>query len=221
MLAALHVPMFGFTCLAFLMVCVVIAIATLLVFKSGEKGTTKLGGFAGCMVGLGLVVIAGCMVAGTVVVMTLGAWNEAVRRGPVKSFEFHFGDGRHLQGSQTEKARRDEPSELSAEDREAGHELTGGMDAPPAGKGRIEIIVVLRDDGAAQKVIGWVRDHVEADLAMEWDEVTTDEGEFSRVTFTAELDTDEIERVKRDLEHDFPGFELPTGGRIELREPGR
>ncbi|MBI5362851.1 MAG: hypothetical protein HZA53_06705 [Planctomycetes bacterium] len=218
--AVLHAPMFGFTCLAFLMVCVVLAIATLLVFKSGEKGTTKLGGFAGCMIGLGLVVIAGCMVAGTLVVMTLGLWNEAVRRGPVKSFEFHFDDGARMHGSQTEKTERDEPRELSAEDLEAGHELTGGMDAPPVGRGRIEIVVVLRNAGAAQEVIGWVRDHVEADLATEWDTVTTDEGEFSRVTFSAELDTREIERVKRDLQHDFPGFELPTGGKIELREPG-
>ncbi|MBK7878145.1 MAG: hypothetical protein IPJ77_21000 [Planctomycetes bacterium] len=230
MLAALHVPMFGFTCLAFLLIYVVIAVAILLVFKSGEKGTTKLGGFAGCMIGLGLFGIAGLMALGTGLVMTLNAWNEAVRRGPVKSFEFHFDDGSRLHGAEGERTTRDwEPEgehggehggELSTEDRAAGAEELGGMDAAP-GRGKLEIVVLLRDEGAATTVIDWVREHVDADLSTEWGTVSTDEGEFTRVTFTAELERAELERVKSDLQRDFPGFELPTGGKIELREPTR
>lgn len=221
MLAALHVPMFGFSCLAFLALCVVLACATWLVLRSGEKGTTKLGGFAGCMLGLGLVGVAGIMALGTGFVMALNAWNEVVRRGPVKSFEFQFDDGSRQSNAGGARPEEDAAGALDAEDRFAGRELTGGMDPAPIGTGRIAIVVVLRDMAAAQEVIGWVRDHIDADLVTEWDIVETEEGEFSRVTFSAELDPEEVARVRRDLEADFPGFELPTGGRIELHEPGR
>lgn len=224
MLAALHVPMFGFTCLAFLMVCVVLAVAVLLVFKSGEKGTTKLGGFAGCMIGLGLVGIAGIMALGTAAVMVTNAWNEAVRRGPVKSFEFHFDDGSRMHGSESERAKREpaEPgSELSGDDHEEGAELGGGMDAPPPGRGRIELVVLLRNENAAKQVTDWVREHLETDFQSEWDTVTNDEGTFTRITFRADVDASELERVRADLKRDLAGFELPSGGKIELREPTR
>jgi hypothetical protein len=88
----MSMPLFGFFGLGFLFFATIVAIAVWLALRSGEKGTTKLGGFAGCMIALALLVVAGMGALGCTAIAFLDAPNEIVRRGPVKSFEFHWDD---------------------------------------------------------------------------------------------------------------------------------
>jgi hypothetical protein len=95
-----RLPMFGFTCLSFLMLLVILAIATWLVFRSQEPGRTKLSGCAGCAVGFALLLIAGLGALGCTAVAVLTAPAEMVRHGPFKRFEFRWPDrdGREERG---------------------------------------------------------------------------------------------------------------------------
>ena len=85
---ASHWPVFGFGCLGFVLVCTILAIACFLVFKSGAKGTTKLGAPAGCLVGCALVLVALLAAFGVTLVLVAHAKSELVRHGPVKSLVF-------------------------------------------------------------------------------------------------------------------------------------
>jgi hypothetical protein len=87
-----HMPMFGFFLLAFLALLLILAIAAFLVFKSGEPGTSKLSGPAGCAIGCALIVLAGMGAIGTGCVALLALPDEVVRHGPIESFEFHWDD---------------------------------------------------------------------------------------------------------------------------------
>lgn len=82
--------MFGFFGLGFLFFATIVAVAVWLAVRSGEKGSTKLGGFAGCMIALALLVIAGLGALGCTTIAILNTPREIVERGPVKSFEFQL-----------------------------------------------------------------------------------------------------------------------------------
>src|SRR5690349_11472865 len=86
----MHIPMFGFVLLAFLLLGVILAVAVFFAFKSGTAGQTKLSGPAGCLIALALLVIAGIGATGLAIVALVTIPAEAVKHGPVKSFELRF-----------------------------------------------------------------------------------------------------------------------------------
>jgi len=201
---AFTMPMFGFSCLAFLLMCTVLAVALWIAIKSGEKGTTKLNGLAGCAIAFGLVAVAGMMAMGTLTVMWIQAQNEFVRRGPVKSFEFELGPAAPEPGSA-----------------EAGDDVPAA-DELLAETGDVELVVrfLLRDPGGIAEVVDYMSKHVSGDLRSSSSEIETPEGSFTQVEIRARIDRAEFEPFKEGLNEAFPGMRLPSGGRIELRDPG-
>ncbi len=89
---SMHIPMFGFVLLAFLLLGVVLAVAVFFAFKSGNAGQTRLSGPAGCLIALALLVIAGIGAIGLAIVALVTLPAEAMKHGPVKSFELQFPD---------------------------------------------------------------------------------------------------------------------------------
>lgn len=213
MLALLHIPMFGFTCLAFLLVCVVLAIATWILVRSGEQGTTKINGSAGCAIAFGLVCVALLMALGTAVVMFLEAQNEFVRRGPVKSFEFSFDDDGQEHGLQ-----RVEPDDPDAEHGEDMQDESAGVETDEV---RINVHFLMRDAGAIGELIDQLRELTDGDLTTSIDTIQTDEGEFTVLDVTVPIPRADLDEFKAGLREAWPDFKLPQGGKIELREPGQ
>jgi len=110
-LSLLRMPMFGFFALGFLFFATVVAVAVWLAVRSGEKGTTKLGGFAGCAIALALLAIAGLGAIGALIVGLVSIPGEAVRHGPVKSFEWHW----NSDSSDEPKSQEDAPFHVRVE----------------------------------------------------------------------------------------------------------
>src|SRR5689334_9200386 len=140
-----HWPLFGFGCLAFVMICLIIAVACFLVFKSGEKGKTKLGAPAGCLIGCALVFVALLAAFGVTLVLTAHAKQELVRHGPFKRFEFEL-----------------EPRNATP----AAPEQPGS--APATRRARLTI-ELASDQGWAdlsEDITGWLRENVSGEIGV-------------------------------------------------------
>lgn len=209
---ALHVPMFGFTVLAFLMVCAILASAAFLVFKSGEKGQTKLGGCAGCAIGFALLAIAGLAAAMCVGVMVLTTRAEILRHGPVRSLELQFGD-------------RDEPDEIDVIPGPPGAEAkgTGGTpldSSPRATEGdretrhAVHLKLVIRGKEYPAKISEWVRENSEGDVSV----TMTTEGDRTVVDYGLPFTREQLKQFKRDLKEALPGMKLPKGIKVEIKD---
>lgn len=213
-----RVPMFGYGLLLFALLAVVLAIAVFLAFKSGEKGTTKLGGCAGCAIALALLLIAGMGALGLVIVSVVSLPDEAVRRGPVRKFELHWGEDRSAPApSESGESVR---SELAPGDAPTPAPAPGGAPAPSPLRLRLE----LRGMADASSVIRWLRPRVDEGTVIAVGEGRDEAGAtFTTIDLTIPLDAhdrDELKRLRHDLERDLPDFKLPTGVTVELRGPG-
>ena len=193
-----RLPMFGFTCLSFLMLLVIVAIATWLVFRSQEPGKTRLSGCAGCAVGLALLLIAGLGALGCTAVALVSAPDELVRRGPFERFEFRW------------------PKERGAD---AGADRW--RDGPFAEGSAAILRLTLREGGSATDVAGrvssWLREETDRDLSIRIRTVTTERGEREVIEFALPLSQAELEEVRDDLERAFPRLSIPSGVEAEIR----
>lgn len=189
-----RIPMFGFALLIFVFLAVILAIAVFFAFKSGAQGKTKLGGFAGCMVALALLFIAGVAGIALVILSLMSIPSEAVRHGPVKSFEFQWRDN------------SPEPSDPHAE-------------SPSPVHGRIELHGVVD----ATPVLKWLREKTDPSTHLAVREDKDADGQACTVIeLTRPMDQGEREEWRqmwRDLEKSMPDFRFPTGVRIVLRGP--
>jgi hypothetical protein len=192
--------MFGFVLLSFLLLAVVLAVAVFFAFKSGQAGQTRMSGPAGCMVALALLVIAGIGGLGLLIVGLVNIPNEAVKHGPVKSWEFRWDD--------------------EGEGREAP-----APDAPRASDERDEVrlTVTLRGLEDPSKVMKWLRKRTDADTKIS---VREDKDADGKPVTVIELSVDadhelsrDLREVRRDLERDLPDLKLPTGIKVEFRGP--
>ena len=190
-------PMFGFALLVFLLLATVLAVAVFFAFKSGEQGKTKLSGFAGCMIALALLAIAGIGAIGSIVVGVVSIPNEMSRRGPVKSFEWHW-------NSDSSAPDPDEPDSAKEE-------------AP------FRVRVELRGTQDSQSVMRWIRKRTDERTSIGvHEEVDKDGDTVTVVEITPRLDVHdrkEIQEIFEELKKDLPDLKLPAGGRIELRGP--
>lgn len=193
----LRMPMFGFFGLGFLFFAAVVAVAVWLAVRSGEKGSTKLGGFAGCAIAVALVVSAGMGALGCTAIALLNTPNEIVQRGPVKRFQFRWGeDHREHHATETEEA------EAPEQDPEHAVQL------------RFEIEGVEADE-----VARWIREHTDSDIPYAISTTTTIDGEERLVHLDVSLpiSEDEVRRMREAFHRDFPDLRLPVSIDVELR----
>lgn len=188
----MRMPMFGFTCLSFLMLLVVIAVAAWLVFRSGEPGKTKLTAPAGCAIGCAILLLGGLGALGCTAVVLLSAPDELVRRGPIEKFELSWPDA----------------SETSPEDADA------------AGRYPARLRLTLRDGGRAEELAGeisrWLREETQGDLSVE---IRREDG-GTVLEFSLPATREELEDLRRDLKREFPRVRLPNRMEVDIREPG-
>lgn len=193
-LSLLRMPMFGFFGLGFLFFAAVLAVAVWLAVRSGEKGSTKLGGFAGCAIALALLVIAGLGALGCTAIALLNTPNELVRRGPVKSFELHWDDEHGLH------------EEADAEDAEPGQ-----LDPGHAVSLRFEIAGV--EPG---QITRWIREHTDSDIPYTITTGTGADGSVVHLDVSLPITGEEVRRMRADFHRDFPDLRLPVSIKVEL-----
>jgi hypothetical protein len=217
-----HVPMFGFTVVAFLLVCTILAVATLLVFKSGERGTTKLGGCAGCAIGFALLAIAGLAALITVGVMLLTARSEIVRNGPIRSLE--------LELDQDDNGARQAPGNRAAEPDHGADESTNGetdkslhpvapesSEAPSAAKDTghaVHLKLVIRGKEYPAAISDWIRDHTDGDVSV----TVSHQGDRTIVDLGLPFTRDELKQFKHDMKKSLPGMKLPKGIKVDIKD---
>src|SRR5262249_12891476 len=140
---------------------VIVAIACFLAFKSGAQGTTKLGAPAGCLIACALMVFAFLGAAACVVAACVAARSELVRRGPVKSLEFHWDKQKPSNAAEAAS-----PGESASEG--GSHAATSN-----ASRYRARLVVELRGsptDGQIAQITGtvsrWLRDATDHDFSV-------------------------------------------------------
>lgn len=221
----LRLPMFGFTCVSFLMLLVVVAIAVWLVFRSGEKGSTRLSGCAGCAIGFALLAIAGLGALGCVAVAVITAPAEMVRHGPFRKFELHWpkdgkrgdraGDGRS--GRFEEPSEPGEPGEPSEPGRSGEPGEPSSSDKYPA-----RLTLTLRSGSDVSEIAGeiseWLREETEGDLDVHIRTDRDDGREVTRLDFRLPIPRQELEKLRDDLRRELPRLRLPESVEIEVRE---
>lgn len=200
--AAMSQPLLGYACLGFFLVCVVLAIATWLVFKSGEKGTTKLGGVAGCAIGAALVVIAGMMAVGALVFAGVGLRKDARERGRV-----HVED---LFGDEEEDETTDDAMDEGSEDEP---ETVDAADLV-----QVEVVADVNDPSEIGPVIDRLRDLTEGDFSTHLETVRDGNASRTELRVTISVAEGRVDELKTELERAWPGLLLPHGGKLEVRE---
>jgi hypothetical protein len=215
MLQPLHVlPMFGFAAFGCLMIGVVLAVAVWIAFRSGAAGTTKLGGFAGCMVAVALVFVAGLGALACIAVAAFNAPNEFVRNGPVRRFEAHWPELRHGTHSpkgesgkaESAKDGKDESAKTEESEEVAGEEEAHGLH-----------LVVEVEGGDEAQIARWFRKHTSGDFEVSYEPVDGPHGRRTRIHIQIPITEAELRDVRRDLERDLPNLNLPDGVTIELK----
>jgi hypothetical protein len=189
--------MFGFGCLAFVLICVVIAVACFLVFKSGEQGKTKLGAPAGCLIGCALLCMALLAALGVTLVLSLHAEQELVRHGPLKRFEFDL----------------EPPAEHPAEPAQPGAE-------PPSRHARLTI-ELASDQGWAdlsEDITGWLREHVSGEIGVRIENRADPAGPRTELIFEVDVSGSELEGLRHDLREVLPTLRLPRHIEAELKD---
>ena len=235
MFAALDLPFFGFTCLGFLAICVVLAIAVWIWVQSGEKGATKLNGGAGCAIGGALIFVAGLMAVGCAVVLVVDIARETKKEfgDQLAQWQIEAQDDHEL-GSEDEDAESmdedghdgavHDADRHDASDHEHAHSGEHGATQPSDAAQLVEMHVRFhtQSDDAIARGRKWMREHVEADLTTAHEVTTDPHGVLSRtLDFSFDLPAAKADVVEKALREEWPDLKLPDGGSIELRRSPR
>lgn len=223
MSADLHAPYFGFTCLGFLAICVVLAVAIWIFVRSGEKGATKLNGAAGCAIGGALVLVAGLMALGCALIIGLDVAKHATHEFSEHMSEWQIdSEGNLSSGSAGE-------DEESLDESEREHAESGGLHAttPSDGAPRVELHVRFHSNGddaseaAVATARSWLRANVNADQTTrhEFGELGADSSGnlASTVDIEFELSAEDAAAFETALREEWPDLKLTGGATIELR----
>lgn len=190
-----RIPMFGFALLVFVLLAVVLAVAVFLAFRSGEQGKTKLGGLAGCAIALALLLITGAAALGLLIVSVISIPSEAVRHGPVKSFEFQWGEATPTPG--------ESPRDPNASPLRLRIEMRGVRDTT--------------------EIMKWLREQTDEHTHIAVREETDPSGKaFTVVELSIPLDEHEgreLRRIRHDLEQHLPDLRLPASVHVEFEGP--
>ena len=192
-----HWPMFGFGCLAFVLICTILAVACYFVFRSGEQGKTKLGAPAGCLVGCALMFVALLAAMGVALVLCLHVPQEMVRRGPFKRFEF---------------------------DLEPRGEQAPAPDAPGAlpGMRHARLTVELKSDEGwadlSEDITTWLREQVSGDIGVRVETRMRPGGPVTALVFEVDVEEQELQDLRRELREVLPTMRLPRHVEAELKD---
>ena len=192
-----HWPLFGFGCLAFVLICTVIAVACFFVFKSGAKGTTKLGAPAGCLVGSALLLVALLAAFGVALVLAFHAKQELVRHGPFKRFEFDL-------------EPRGQPPGVT--------EIPLVTLATRHARLSIEL---KSDEGWAdlsEDITSWLREKVSGEIGVRIETRPTDTGPHTLLIFEVDVPERELDELRRNLREVLPTLRLPEHIEAELKD---
>lgn len=203
------VPYFGFVCIGFLAICVVLAVAVWIFVQSGDKGSNKLNGAAGCAVGGALVAIAGLMAVGCAVVLVVDASKRAVHavREDVSRWDF----------STPSAPPAIEHGDLH-EHSDADEHADEHGDKADAADGRTPAHVVFTPRGGnlvAERE--WLREHVLSDMQTTYSLESSSDGNKQTVDIELRLTDDEYRELAAAMSEHWPGSKLPDGGTVELR----
>ena len=163
---------------------------------------------------MALLLIAGMGALGLVIVSIVSIPDEAVRRGPVKKFELHWGE--------------DANAPRTADGGESVRSEVAPGDAPtsptaPTAPSPLRLRLELRGMADASSVIRWLRPRVDENAVISVGEGRDDAGRtFTMLDVTIPLspqDREGLTRLRHDLERDLPNFQMPTGVTLELRGP--
>jgi len=194
-----HWPLFGFGCLGFVLICTILAVACFFVFRSGEKGKTKLGAPAGCLVGCALMLVALLAALGVALVLTLSLKQEFVRHGPFKRFEFDL-------------EPRGEPAPATAAEQ---------PDAP-AGKRHARLTVELKSGAdwadLSADISSWLREQVPGDIGVRVETRTRPDGPVTALVFEVDVDEAALQDLRRELREVLPTMRLPRHVEAELKD---
>ena len=188
--------MFGFGCLGFVLICTILAVACYFVFRSGEKGKTKLGAPAGCLVGCALMFVALLAALGVALVLTFSVKQEIVRHGPFKRFEF----------------------DLEPRGEHAAHEQPGAMQGSRHARLTIEL---KSDEGWAdlsEDITTWLREEVSGDIGVRVERQPRPGGPVTVLVFEVDVDEAELQDLRRELREVLPTLRLPRHIEAELKD---
>lgn len=200
--------MFGFVCIAFLLVCVVLAIATWVLVKSGEQGKTKMNGAAGCAIGFALLVIAGLMALGSFAVVLVSGGREVVRE--VKrngGWDWHYDSKEHARGEESSREREETPAPPPAP-------------SEPAREGELKVVFEIGDAGGIGPIMEHVRDLAPGGISSSLGVTVENGAERSRLEVRFEVEDDERDALRRRIEETWPGLKLPDGGSLSIESSG-
>ena len=214
-------PMFGFTFLAFAAVIVILSIGAWFVFKSGEKGETKLGGCAGCALGFALFLLGGLVSLAFLGVALVNTSSESIKRGPFKSFELQYEEpgekGSDSADSSASNGHPDKPLERVPDSEKS----EAGADKAKSDSPHLRLSITMRADGDTGKVMEWLRENTDVDWVISTTRKTTDQGELEVIVISLPLPREDMDELKRNLERDAPGMKLPKGIKIEVKDPDK
>lgn len=185
-----RMPMFGFSCLGFLLVCAILAVAAWFVLRTGKDGQAKIGGLGGCAIALALLLVAGVAAVGCSAVAFLGARMEAVRRGPVRDVTLLW------------ETPEDAREELARDERHA-----------------VLLRIELRDVEDAATITRWFRENTDGGLTISVQEKDGPEGPVTVIEVGLPISREEVLEVKRELEREIPSLRIPEGVRVEVKDP--
>lgn len=191
-----HWPVFGFGCLAFVLICTILAVAIFFVFKSGEKGSTKLGAPAGCLVGCALVFLALLAALGVTLVLSFHAKQEFVRHGPFKRFELDL-----------------EPPQEAP---------TPSDPLAVASTQHVRLTIELKSDEGwadlSEDVTQWLREKVSSEIGVRIETRAGDTGPHTLLIFDVDVPEAEIRELRRGLREVLPTLRLPQHIEAELKD---
>jgi hypothetical protein len=189
--------MFGFGCLGFVMICTILAVACFFVFRSGEKGTTKLGAPAGCLVGCALVLVALLAAMGMALVLSFHVPQEMVRRGPFKRFEFDL-------------EPHGEPAQVPEK-----------LDTPPGARHARLTVELKSGEGWAdlsEDISSWLREQVSGDIGVKVETRMRPRGPVTALVFEVDVEEAQLQDLRRELREVLPTLRLPNHVEAELKD---
>jgi hypothetical protein len=206
-----HWPLLGFFCLVFVGICTILAIACFFLFRSGAKGTTKLGAPAGCLVAAALLGLALMSGLALLIVLAVHAKDTLGRHGARADFDFEpFEEPEPPQRADTKESEEQPETEMPAAAAEA------------AAEGRARLRIEFRSDRGwpdlSEDLSGWLRQRVQGEIGLRIETRTTDSGPATELIFDVAIPDQGLDELRSDLRAALPNLRHPPGVEATLED---
>lgn len=206
-----HGPLLGFFCIVFVGICTILAIACFFLFRSGAKGTTKLGAPAGCLVAAALLGLALMSGLALLIVLAVHAKDTLGRHGARADFDFEpFEELEPPQSGEARKSAEQPETEMPA------------APAEQAAEGRGRLRIELHSDRGwpelSEDLSGWLRQRVQGEIGVRIETRTTDSGPATELIFEVAIPEQGLDELRSDLRAALPQMRHPPGVEPELED---